>query len=59
MQRNGSNRHLTKHNYDLKSTCCPPKNASPGTSLKNPNLDIDKKLTQTESTVIYSNKDIV
>ena len=45
MQRNGSNRHQTKHNYDMKSTRCPPplKMLSAGTS-KNPDLDIDQKL---------------
>ena len=52
MQRNGSNGHLTKHNYDMKSTCCPLKMLSPGTSLKNPDLDIDKNLKKLTQTVL-------
>ena len=33
-----------KYNYDMKSTCCSLKMFCPGTLLKNPYLDIDKKL---------------
>ena len=33
-----------KHNHDKRSTCCPPKNALPIDLIKNPDLDIDKKL---------------
>ena len=52
MQRNGSNKHLTKHNYDMKSIVAPLKMLSPGTSLKNPNLDIDKKFKKLTQTVL-------
>ena len=41
-----------KHNYCLKSTCAPLKMLSPGNSLKNPDLDMDKKLKKLTQTVL-------
>ena len=51
MQKNCNHRHLTKHNHDKKFTCCPPKNAFPGTLLKIPDLDIDKKFKKIKTNV--------
>ena len=35
-KKNGSNRHLIKHNHDKRSTCCLLKNALPRNLVKKP-----------------------
>ena len=43
MKKFGGDRHLTKHNYGKRSTCCLPlKVFCPWTLLKNPDRDIGK-----------------
>ena len=69
MQKNASNRHLTKHNHNKRSICCPPRKCfAQGPWLKNPDLDIGKKIKSTLFSYrwallfmnhIYSNKEIV
>ena len=44
MQKNSCNKHHTKHNHDKRFTCCPLKMLCAGTFLKNPDLDIGKKI---------------
>ena len=51
MQKNGSNRYLTKHNHYKRSTCCPLKKLFPGTLLKNPDLNVDKNYKKYKQTV--------
>ena len=44
MRKNGSDRRVKKHNHDKISTYCPLKMPGSGTLLRNPDLDIGKKL---------------